>query len=149
MTRVKICGITNLEDAVASVDAGADMLGFNFCEKSPRFIEKNIAAEIINHIPERVECVGVFVNYGPPEDVMEVCSQLGLAAAQLHGDETAEYCKAITGYPVIKAFRAGPGFNSADIVPFDVDAIMLDAFHPFQRGGTGHSVDWSLASRVR
>jgi phosphoribosylanthranilate isomerase len=89
MVRIKICGITNSADALAAVDAGANLLGFNFYDKSPRHITEAEAAKIRSQLSKKVEAVGIFVN-APPAEVAAVCKSLKLDAAQLHGDETAE-----------------------------------------------------------
>src|SRR5215210_93310 len=105
MTLVKVCGITNLEDALAALAAGADMLGFNFYARSPRYVETAVAWRVIEHLPEGVECVGVFVNEPSPEDVSEIARESGVSAVQLHGDETPDFCRALKGFRTIKALR--------------------------------------------
>lgn len=149
MVRVKICGITNAADALAAIDAGANLLGFNFYEKSPRYINEAEAAKIRPQLPKKVEAVGIFVNT-PPEEVAERCKSLKLNAAQLHGDETPEIVAEVarTG-PVIKAFRVEPEFQieSLDAYP-GAFAFLFDAAHTGQYGGTGHSTDWDLAQRA-
>src|SRR5260370_39901892 len=89
MVRVKICGITNAADALAAIDAVANLLGFNFYEKSPRHIDETEAAKISGQLPKKIEAVGIFVN-APPADVTSACNSFKLDAAQLHGDESAE-----------------------------------------------------------
>ena len=149
MVRVKICGITNAADALAAIDAGANLLGFNFYEKSPRYISEAEAAKIRPQLPKKVEAVGIFVNT-PPEEVAERCKSLKLNAAQLHGDETPEIVAEVarTG-PVIKAFRVEPEFQieSLDAYP-GAFAFLFDAAHTGQYGGTGHSTDWDLAQHA-
>jgi len=149
MVRVKICGITNAADALAAVNAGANLLGFNFYEKSPRFVNEAQAAKIRPQVPKTVEAVGIFVNT-PAEEVAERCKSLRLDAAQLHGDETPEIVAEIarTG-AVIKAFRVEPEFQieSLDAYP-GAFAFLFDAAHTGQYGGTGHSTDWDLAQRA-
>src|SRR3954464_836346 len=94
MTLVKICGITNLEDALDAIEAGADLLGFNFYRPSPRYIEPGAAAEIIQELPASVVTVGVFVN--EPHELIEVAAtRAGVSVLQLHGDESPEYCQAL------------------------------------------------------
>ena len=92
MVKVKICGITNLEDALAAVNAGADALGFNFYRRSRRFIEPLAAGEIVRQLPADLLTVGVFVNEPRPDDVKRLADQAGVSAVQLHGDESPEYC---------------------------------------------------------
>lgn len=149
MVRVKICGITNLSDALMSVEAGADALGFNFWRGSARFIEPAAAREIIERLPESVLCVGVFVNEDAPETVERMARRAGVAAVQLHGDETPDYCRAVHGQQVIKALRVGEGFRPEDVLQFETGAVLLDAFSQGARGGTGQTFDWTIARRVR
>jgi phosphoribosylanthranilate isomerase len=149
MVRVKICGITNAADALAAIDAGANLLGFNFYEKSPRFITEAEATKIRPRLPKKVEAVGIFVNT-PPADVAERCKSLKLNAAQLHGDETAQaVAETARSIPVIKAFRVEPDFRleSLDAYPAAF-AFLFDAAHTGQYGGTGHSTDWDVAQRA-
>ncbi len=149
MAFVKICGITNLEDALVSVAAGADALGFNFYRPSPRYIEPLAAREIIDRLPGKVLTVGVFVNEATPEDVERIASDAGVAAVQLHGDETPDYCRAIRGRYVIKVLAARTDFEPQRALDYDVQAIMLDTFDPQMRGGTGRVMDWSVARDTR
>jgi phosphoribosylanthranilate isomerase len=149
MTLVKICGITNLEDALVSVDAGADALGFNFYPDSPRFIKPEDARAIIKELQEDLLTVGVFVNVKTPEDVRDLAAEAGVKALQLHGDESPEYCAALKDHHVIKAFRVSPDFDPQFVTTFAVDSVMLDGFHPNLRGGTGQLVDWAIASRAK
>ena len=144
MTLVKICGITNLADALAAVAAGADALGFNFYRPSPRYISPESVREITNHLPQSVLRVGVFVN----EDVKSVASiitEANLSAIQLHGDESPEYCRALPNTYIIKVFGAGDDF---DVETYNVEAIMLDTKDDLLRGGTGRVFDWSIAQQT-
>lgn len=146
---VKICGITNLGDALAAAEAGADALGFNFYRRSPRYVAPEEASRIIAELPPAVMKVGVFVNAGGPEEVARVADEVGLTAVQLHGDESPEYCRALRGRFVIKAVRAGADFEPESVLEYEADAILLDAFSGAERGGTGLVVDWAVARRVR
>src|SRR3954452_19321903 len=103
MTLVKICGITNLNDALAAVEAGADALGFNFYARSPRYISPANAREITNHLPPSILKVGVFVNR-ELQSLLTMAREADLNAVQLHGDESPEYCSDLTATYVIKAF---------------------------------------------
>ena len=145
---VKICGITNLEDALAAVEAGADALGFNFYPRSPRFIEPADARRIIEQLPETIMSVGVFVNEGEPEQVERIAELVGLKAVQLHGDESPQYCRALRSRFVIKALRVGDGFTPQSVKEYETDAILLDAYAGNARGGTGRVIDWSIARQV-
>jgi phosphoribosylanthranilate isomerase len=149
MVRVKICGITNAADALAAIDAGANLLGFNFYKKSPRHITETEAAKIRPQLPKNVEAVGIFVN-APPAEVAALCKSLKLDAAQLHGDEspetTAEIARSVR---VIKAFRVEPEFplSTLDDYP-EAFAYLFDAALTGQYGGTGHATDWEVARRA-
>jgi phosphoribosylanthranilate isomerase len=146
---VKICGITNLLDALAAVEAGADALGFNFYRRSPRYVAPEEARRIVAELPEEVLKVGVFVNEVGPEQIARVADEVGLTAVQLHGDESPEYCRALHGRFVIKAVRAGRDFEPESVRTYEADAILLDAFSEKERGGTGRVVDWGLARRIK
>jgi phosphoribosylanthranilate isomerase len=146
---VKICGITSLEDALAAVAAGASALGFNFCRPSPRYIEPQVARTIIDRLPAEVLTVGVFVNEQSPAIVEEIADTAGVAALQLHGDESPEFCRRLKHRYVIKVLAAGQNFDPSRACDYDVSAIMLDAFDKNVRGGTGHTIDWSVARRTR
>lgn len=148
MVFVKICGITNLEDALVAVDAGADALGFNFYARSPRYISPANARSIIEQLPDETMSVGVFVNEGEPEQVARIADLAGLRAVQLHGDESPQYCRALRDRFVIKALRVGDGFEPQSAKDYETDAILLDAFSSSARGGTGRLVDWSVARAV-
>src|SRR5215510_9900683 len=146
MTLIKICGITNLDDAHAAVAAGADALGFNFYKLSPRYIAPENAREIINTLPESILTVGVFVNEGSPDAVRTIANQSGVKAAQLHGDESPDYCRALNS--VIKSFAVSDDFDIKYLQTYEVDAIMLDTKDNRLRGGTGRVFDWSVAQQV-
>ena len=101
MTFIKICGITNLDDARAAVDAGVDALGFNFYKPSPRYVTPEFARGIINHLPTTILTVGVFVNESSPQSVEDLARRASVTAIQLHGDESPDYCDAIQNRYVI------------------------------------------------
>ena len=149
MIRVKICGVTNWPDAQAACEAGANLLGFNFYDKSLRRVSTADAAQISTKLPNGVESVGVFVNASPAE-IASLRSFVRFNAAQLHGDETPAIASQVARTaPVIKAFRVGPGFavSTFDGYP-DVFAFLLDAVHGGQYGGTGRTSDWDVARRA-
>jgi phosphoribosylanthranilate isomerase len=149
MTRVKVCGITNLEDALAALEAGAEMLGFNFYARSPRYVPPEEARRVVERLPEGVECVGVFVNEAAPVEVERVAREACVGAVQLHGDETPEFCRALRDLTTIKALRVGPEFTPEAAARYTTDAVLLDAYVAGEWGGTGHTFDWSLARRTR
>ncbi len=147
---VKICGITNLEDARVAVDAGANALGFNFYQRSARYIEPVEARRIIEELPGDVLSVGVFVDEETPLRVEQIAEASGVQAVQLHGEESPAYCRALTGRMLIKALRVGVGFVPESVLDYEnvASAILLDAFSGIERGGTGRVIDWSRARRV-
>jgi phosphoribosylanthranilate isomerase len=146
MTFIKICGITNLNDAHAAIAAGADILGFNFYKPSSRYIAPENAREIINTLPDSILTVGVFVNDGSPDAVRSIANQSGVKAVQLHGDESPDYCRALNS--VIKTFSVSENFDIKQLESYEVDAIMLDTKDNRLRGGTGRVFDWSIAQQV-
>jgi phosphoribosylanthranilate isomerase len=144
--RVKICGITNLDDAHHAVACGADALGFVFYPGSPRFVNPDTARRIIAELPPLVTTVGLFVNE-PPARIREMVDFCGLNTVQLHGDEEPDQCC----YPpcrVIKALRLRGDMQSGLFAAYKVSALLLDAFVPNQFGGTGHRCDWAKAAAV-
>ncbi|HYA97468.1 MAG TPA: phosphoribosylanthranilate isomerase [Methylomirabilota bacterium] len=149
MVRVKICGVTSWADARAACDAGADALGFNFYEKSPRRVAPAEAWSIIRRLPAFVAPVGVFVNWAP-RAVVTLARALRLAAAQLHGDESPRDVAACAREVfVIKAFRTGPRFRPAEMSRYGAaSAFLLDAAKAGQFGGTGARADWTVAQRA-
>lgn len=146
---IKICGITNLQDALMAIDAGAGALGFNFWRPSRRFIEPEDARVIIGQLPPDILTVGVFVNQASPQQAEQIAAQAGVAALQLHGDESPEYCEALRDHYVIKALAVGDDFDPERATKYHTRAIMLDAFDKENRGGTGRRIDWSVARRTR
>ena len=149
MVRVKICGITSAADAQAAIEAGANLLGFNFYEKSPRHIAEDQAAEIRARLPKKIKAVGIFVNR-LPADVIALRSSLELDAVQLHGDESPETVAEIAPVvPVIKAFRVEPEFPLTTLDKYArAFAFLFDAAHTDQYGGTGRTTDWDVARRA-
>jgi len=149
MVRVKICGITNAEDAMVSVMSGADALGFVFFRESPRYITPDAAASIIRMLPPFVSTVGVFVN-APVERVREVVMRAGLTHAQLHGEESPEDCRAL-GSKAIKAFRVDKISDLAPIEKYSscASAFLLDAYSKTAFGGTGMTFNWDVAVEAK
>ena len=148
--KVKVCGITNGEDALAAVESGADALGFVFYEKSPRYVVPAIAGQIIAELPPLVVSVGVFVNEGlaTVRSIMDTCH---LGMAQLHGDENASYCHELSR-PVIKALRLKNRESLLALAEYQgrgsVRGFVLDTFSELAYGGTGQVIDWTLAAEV-
>lgn len=146
MTRVKICGITGLEDALTAVDAGADALGFVFYQQSPRHIFPEQAARIIEQLPPFVQMVGLFVNE-EAEVVNAVADQCRLDLVQLHGDEPVNYCRRIRRR-VLKAFRVRSLTCLDPISDYQASGFLLDTFSPSFYGGTGVSFNWEIAAEA-
>jgi len=153
MTWIKICGTTNLKDALTTVDAGADALGFVFYEMSPRKIDVESAREIVNQLPPNIEKVGVFVNE-PVEEILNTMSQAGLTAAQLHGvkSRSPEYIQALkTGgdvklFLVLPATEISGGLESKINGESGISAVFFDSGTPQLPGGTGRTFDWKTAA---
>ena len=150
MVKIKMCGITNVDDARVVVEAGADALGFVMYRKSPRFVEPAVVKAIVAGLPPFVLPVGVFVNEEPAR-VRTLMDECGLALAQLHGDETAPYCQDL-GRPVLKALRLKDRGTFLALAEFsgraNVRGFLIDAFSDQAYGGTGQTVDWGLAQEV-
>lgn len=142
VTRVKICGITSIEDALAAVAAGADALGFVFYAKSPRAVSVQQAAEIVRQLPPFVTTVGLFVNE-KPEVVERTMAACGLDLIQLHGDETPHGCR-FEGRRVIKALRVQNRASLLLAEDYAVDGLLLDAWSDEVYGGSGERFDWQL-----
>ncbi len=148
--KIKICGITNADDAKVAVEAGADAVGFVFHSASPRRVEPDAARAIIAQLPPFVLPVGVFVNEEVKvvRDIMDAC---GLALAQLHGDETAAYCESL-GRPVLRAIRLKDRGSLLALAEYKgrarVRGFVLDAFSESAFGGTGRVADWVLAAEA-
>lgn len=151
--KIKICGITNLNDALLCANLGAGALGFIFAP-SPRQIEKKLAAQIISALPPFITCVGVFVN-DSVESVNETVLECGLTAVQLHGEESPEFCARIMTR-VIKTFRLGKdaiGYASIneELGKYEplVSAFLFDTYSPDKYGGTGKAFEWSFLGEIQ
>jgi len=145
--KIKICGITTQEDALAAVEAGADEIGFNFYRESPRYIEPPAAAAIAETLPEGISRVGVFVNEDPFR-IADIAELVDLDAVQLHGDEDRDMCEKIrhlAGATVIKAVDGSAGADLERIADFRADAVLVDSYSEGIRGGTGTTFDWAAA----
>jgi len=148
MTKVKICGITNLRDARACVSHGADLIGFVFYKKSRRCISAGRAKKIIEKLPKKIVKVGVFVNEAP-EIVERIAKLCQLDCLQFHGDETPEYLNGFKGFKVIKAFRVRDKIGSKVLRSYKADYFLFDAFSKEAFGGTGRKFDWKLLSGLK
>ncbi|HUX11249.1 MAG TPA: phosphoribosylanthranilate isomerase [Terriglobia bacterium] len=144
-TRIKVCGITRLEDALLAVELGASALGFNFYRPSPRYIDPRAARSMIDRLPPLVVSVGVYANETDMEAVTAVAREAGVSAIQLHGPRFPELTGQPAGYPLIRAVAVGEDFKAEMLADFHVNAFLLDAFHPNLSGGTGRPFDWELA----
>lgn len=152
MTKIKICGITREDDAVAAALAGADALGFNFSRKSPRLVSPEAARNIIEKLPSLVTPVGVFVEQ-TPEEIIDICRYCGLGIAQLHADTyTPELTLRITGVRVMRVFRPGPDFSTEQIRAFSGQTgckeFLFDAYSPEMAGGTGKTIESATAAML-
>lgn len=145
MIRIKICGITNVEDALQAAACGADALGFVFYEKSPRCVSPEQAREIISGLPPLVTTVGLFVNE-EPQTIRDTAAFCRLDRVQLHGDESPEDCL-LPPLRVIKALRVRDAASLARTDDYPGD-LLLDAWSDQAYGGTGHSFDWQLACEL-
>ncbi len=143
-TRVKICGITNIEDAKSAILAGADAIGLVFYEASPRYVSINIAKEITDNIPPFINCVGLFVD-ADDSFIREVLKEVAIDTIQFHGQETEQAC-ALYNRPYIKAVRMNENVNLFEEVTRypAAKALLLDAYVRGVPGGTGKAFDWSI-----
>jgi phosphoribosylanthranilate isomerase len=148
VTEIKICGITNMEDASYVAQCGADAIGFIFYPKSPRYVAPETAKKIIETITTKITTVGVFVNHDVVE-VKETIDFCGLDMVQLHGDESPAYCGQFPRSQVIKAFALRTEDDLENMKEYPVKAILVDAYHPQHHGGTGEQSDWILAAKVK
>ncbi|HEY3136932.1 MAG TPA: phosphoribosylanthranilate isomerase [Blastocatellia bacterium] len=150
MTRVKVkvCGVRSFEEAEASLDAGADVLGFNFWPSSPRYIAPHAAREVIAKLSPVVSTVGVFVN-DVADRITEIAFDLKLTAVQLHGDESPEFCTALGSIKTIKAIRVGQDFDLNIIKRYPVSMVLLDSHIKGSYGGTGQRFDWRIAIEAK
>ena len=142
MIPVKICGITNLEDARLAVNSGASAVGFIFYEKSSRYILPERASQIAADLKGQVSFTGVFVDE-TLDYVHAAKEEIGLNFIQLHGNESPEYCRAVQ-LPVIKVFRVAPDFDAGIMKYYDVHAFLFDTYEKGKPGGTGDIFNWNL-----
>jgi len=147
MVQIKICGITNIEDALAAASAGADALGFVFHPASPRYITPGQARGIIGSLPPTICSVGVFVNL-PAVEVLQIADLCGLDFIQLHGSETQGYCRSFPRERLIKALSFRSEDEFAVMADYPVRAFLVDAHDPVRFGGTGKTCDWNVARKA-
>jgi phosphoribosylanthranilate isomerase len=146
--KVKICGIRTLEEARAAVELGADALGFNLWNRSPRYISPDEIRHILVEMPPFVSCVGVFVNE-EPEAIRRTVTATGLQVVQLHGDEDEAFVKHLGDLKIIKALRIDEAFDLDQLNTCRASAILLDAKVKGEYGGTGQRFDWRLAVEAK
>lgn len=147
-TRVKVCGITRLEDAQLAVELGAAALGFVFYPRSPRSIAARAARSIIERLPPFVTTVGVYAEETDAQHVSAIAQESGVQTLQLHGPRLPELDGLLADYPIIRAVAVGEGFNPETLANLQARAFLLDAFHPDLRGGTGKTFEWALARKA-
>ena len=146
MGRVKICGITNIEDAVAAAEYGADAIGFVFQPKSPRAITPETAKNIVSALPPFITIIGVFVNESKQE-IERIIRYVGLNIVQLHGNEPPDACQ--LNKKVIKAIRVKDLTDLEPLKRYNVSAFLLDTYSPHTMGGTGQIFNWDIAVEAK
>lgn len=146
--KVKVCGITNQEDALKAVYYGAWALGFIFYKDSPRAISPSRVRKIVEQLPPFVTAVGVFVNQKEGA-IRDICQFTRIHTIQLHGDEDPHFCKRLQDYKIIKAFRVKNRFDPSNLSAYKVDAYLLDTFEENSLGGTGQIFNWELIKDIK
>ena len=148
MTRIKICGITNIDDALMAIDTGADALGFNFVPDTPRYLkDTKAAAKIIEQLPPFITTVGLFVN-AAPEVIQAIADECHIDMLQLHGDESPQFCRGLNRR-VIKAVRVKDESSCSHLSDYRVSGYLLDTYVKGTMGGTGVAFDWRLAVKAK
>lgn len=147
MVKVKICGITNREDAQHAIEAGCDALGFIFYKRSPRYIAPERARAIIRKVPPGIITIGVFVN-AREKTVRRIARLCRLSVLQFHGAETPAFCRRFRGYKVIKAFRIKDEIDARAVCRYDTFAYLFDTYNENQLGGTGRTFNWKLIRHI-
>ncbi len=151
MTKVKICGITNYEDAMDAIRLGADFIGLNFYRKVPRYIKLKEARKIAKDATKKTKKVGIFVN-STLGNIKRISKEIGLDYIQLHGNESPEFCREVkrsTRKKIIKAIRIKSIGDLKKINKFDVDLFIFDAYKKGHYGGTGKSIDFNLLKGIK
>jgi phosphoribosylanthranilate isomerase len=147
--QIKICGVTNVKDAGACAEMGANMIGFNFYSQSPRYIEPKLARRIVETMPPGVCAVGVFVD-ASAEGIRDTADAAGVRCVQLHGRTSPDTCSELAReFRVIRAFSTDSQFRPEEVSLFDDCDVLVDAHHPNLRGGTGLTCDWPAARTAR
>ncbi len=146
-TIIKVCGLTQVDEALACVELGVQWLGFNCYQGSKRYLPPEAIAAIVGKLPPAVQTVGVFVNASAKE-IEETLQQTGLHIAQLHGDESPGFAHALQA-PWFRAFRVADDLAEEEIRSYGQELFLLDAAQTGQYGGTGHAFDWKVATRLR
>jgi phosphoribosylanthranilate isomerase len=149
IVKVKICGLTNYDDAASAMEMGADILGFNFYPESPRYIAAEKAAEIIDKLPAFIDIAGVFVD-ASLEQIHKTISTCRLNWVQLHGNESPQFCNLFLSLDVktMKAIRVKDNSDIKRAEEYFTDAILLDAYDPLKYGGTGLTFDWNVIGHI-
>ena len=147
MTRLKICGITNLSDAEIAVDYGADAIGFVFAE-SERKVSKETVKNIVQKLPPFVTLVGLFVNEAA-KGIKEICKYCGINTIQLHGNEPPDFLHNLRQFKIIKAFRIRNESDIHQIETYQANAILLDGYVENKMGGTGTTFDWKIVKKIK
>jgi phosphoribosylanthranilate isomerase len=147
--QIKICGITSSNDALACAAAGVDLIGLNFCERSPRYIGPDQARSIVRTLPSSTQGVGIFVD-GTVGEIRRIADDIGLRILQLHGSESPEMCAELAqGFEVIKALRIDDEFDERKVSAYPMCTILFDTYDEQMVGGTGEVGDWELARQTR
>lgn len=147
MVKVKICGITNLQDALAAVIAGADALGFVFYRRSPRYIAPEVAREIIRLLPKKIIKAGVFVDM-PLARIKNIAKACKLDILQFHGKETPQFCRKFKNYCVVKALRVNKAVDLTEILQYNTYGYLFDSYVRSTPGGTGKCFNWKLLRNI-
>ena len=148
-TRVKICGVTRLEDAQQAVELGAAALGFNFYAPSPRYIDPGAARAIVRRLPPFVTPVGVFANETDKARVISIAREAGATAVQLHGPRFPDLDELLSAFTLVVAVAVQESFKAEALGKFQPSAYLLDAFDPERPGGTGKTFDWNAAREAK
>lgn len=146
--KIKICGITNIDDAAKAVYYGANALGFVFYKKSPRYISPSKARRIVEAMPPFVTPVGVFVDQ-KERAIREILKFTRISTVQFHGDEDPAFCTRFSDVKIIKAFRVGQDFDIERVKKYKVDAYLFDTYQEAQFGGTGKTFNWDIIKNVK